>query len=161
MNYEAWQALQVCDALVSVRDWPLSRSLTFSAALAKVRFRRRQRDLRMAIGSAEYRPGVREKLDRVRSELDDWVQMEYDRQELDIEHFSAMYYGALGTPFRRSPTVAERSALLAAIGPVREQLARHYPDCAPRRRLHQLVNQAERSAQSWQVDTPSSSSITG
>lgn len=31
------------------------------------------RDLRTAIGSAEYRPGVREKLDRVRSELDDWV----------------------------------------------------------------------------------------
>ena len=33
----------------------------------------------MAIGSAEYRPGVRERLDRVRSELDDWVQEEYDR----------------------------------------------------------------------------------
>ena len=31
------------------------------------------RDLRMAIGNTEYRPGVREKLDRVRSELDDWV----------------------------------------------------------------------------------------
>jgi len=113
------------------------------------------RDLRTAIGSAEYRPGVREKLDRVRSELDDWVQVEYDRQELDMERFSAMYYGALGAPFKRRPTAAERSALLAAIGRVREQLARHYPDCAPRRRLDQLVDHAERSAQSWQVDTRS------
>ena len=34
----------------------------------------------MANGYAEYRPGVREKLDRVRSELDDWVQVEYDRK---------------------------------------------------------------------------------
>ena len=113
------------------------------------------RDLRTAIGSAEYRPGVREKLDRVRSELDDWVQVEYDRHELDMERFSAMYYGALDAPFKRRPTAAERSALLAAIGRVREQLARHYPDCAPRRRLDQLVDHAERSAQSWQVDTRS------
>jgi hypothetical protein len=58
------------------------------------------RDLRTAIGSAEYRPGVREKLDRVRSELDDWVQVEYDRQELDMERFSAMYYGALARAFQ-------------------------------------------------------------
>ncbi len=29
-------------------------------------------NLRMANGYAEYRPGVREKLGRVRSELDDW-----------------------------------------------------------------------------------------
>ncbi len=115
----------------------------------------------MAIGSAEYRPGVREKLDRVRSELDDWVQVEYDRQELDMERFSAMYYGALGAPFKQRPTAAERSALLAAIGRVREQLARHYPDCEPRRRLYQPIDRAERSAQIWPVDTGSNPSASG
>lgn len=113
------------------------------------------RALRMAIGSAEYRPGVREKLDRVRSELDDWVQVEYDRQELDMERFSEMYYGALGSPFKRRPTSAERSALLAAIERIREQLARHYLDCEPLRRLQRLVDHAEQSAQSWPVDTRS------
>lgn len=116
------------------------------------------RELRMAIGSAEYRPGVREKLDRVRSELDDWVQVEYDRDELDMERFSAMYYGTLGAAFRRRPTAAERSALVAAIGRVREQLARSYPDCEPLRRLIRLIDLAVRSAQSWPVDTGSSPS---
>lgn len=116
------------------------------------------RDLRMAIGSAEYRPGVRERLDRVRSELDDWVQVEYDRQELDMERFSEMYYGALGAAFRRRPTVAERAALLAAIGRVREKLARRYPDCEPLRRLIRLIDHAQRSAQSWPVETGSSPS---
>lgn len=116
------------------------------------------RDLRMAIGSAEYRPGVRERLDRVRSELDDWVQVEYDRQELDMERFSEMYYGALGAAFRRRPTVAERAALLAAIGRVREQVARRYPDCEPLRRLIRLIDHAQRSAQSWPVGTGSSPS---
>ena len=65
---------------------------------------------------------MRERLDRVRSELDDWVQEEYDRQELGMERFSAMYYGALGTPFARRPTFTERSALLAAIDRIREQV---------------------------------------
>lgn len=116
------------------------------------------RDLRMAIGSAEYRPGVRERLDRVRSELDDWVQVEYDRQELDMERFSEMYYGALGAAFRRRPTVAERAALLAAIGRIREQVARRYPDCEPLRRLIRLIDHAQRSAQSWPVETGSSPS---
>lgn len=107
------------------------------------------RDLRMAIGSAEYRPGVRERLDRVRSELDDWVQVEYDRGDLAMERFSAMYYGALGASFKRRPTCAEQEALMAAIGRVREQLTRHYPDCEPARRLHRLVDRAEHSAKNW------------
>jgi len=119
------------------------------------------RDLRMAIGSAEYRPGVRERLDRVRSELDDWVQVEYDRGELDMERFSAMYYGALGTPFKRRPTHVEQEALLAAIGRVREQLGKHYPDCEPVRRLHRLIDQAERSALSWPVASDSPPSVPG
>lgn len=109
------------------------------------------RDLRVAIGSSEYRPGVRESLDRVRSELDDWVQVEYDRQELDMERFSAMYYGALGAPYKRRPSAAERSELLAAIGRVRDRLAQHYPACEPRNRLHRLIDNAERSAQTWRI----------
>jgi hypothetical protein len=107
------------------------------------------RDLRMAIGSAGYRPGVRERLDRVRSELDDWVQVEYDPGDLAMERFSAMYYGALGASFKRRPTCAEQEALMAAIGRVREQLTRHYPDCEPARRLHRLIDRAEHSAKNW------------
>jgi hypothetical protein len=47
-----------------------------------------------------------------------------------------------GAPFTRRSTLAQRLALLAAIGQIRVHIARRYPDGGPLRRLHRLIERA-------------------
>jgi hypothetical protein len=108
-------------------------------------------ELREATGAAEYRVGVRERLERVRSELDDWVQIEYGADELDQERFSQMYYGERGTPLKRVPLAAETQALIERLARVRSLLSTSYPDCGPLRRLLKSLELAHRSAAAWRT----------
>jgi hypothetical protein len=105
--------------------------------------------LRFLIGAAERRAGVASRLERVRSELDDWVQVEYDSSELEPERFSAMYYGETGKPLRRQPIAAETNELVQRIEQVRELLTASYPDCRPLRAILKQLSLARGSAASW------------
>lgn len=105
--------------------------------------------LRFLIGAAEHRAGVASRLERVRCELDDWVQVEYDGSELEPERFSAMYYGEPSKPLRRQPIAAETNDLVQRIGQVRELLIASYPDCRPLRALLKQLTLARESAASW------------
>lgn len=105
--------------------------------------------LRFLIGAAEHRAGVASRLERVRCELDDWVQVEYDRRELEQERFSAMYYGETGGPLRRQPVAAETSELVIRIEQVRELLTASYPDCRPLRAILKQLSLARKSAAAW------------
>lgn len=105
--------------------------------------------LRFLIGAAEHRAGVASRLERVRCELDDWVQVEYDGRELEPDRFSAMYYGETGRPLRRQPTAAETNDLVQRIDQVRESLTASYPDCWPLRALLKQLSLARESAASW------------
>jgi hypothetical protein len=105
--------------------------------------------LRTTIGAAEHRAGVSSRLDRVRCELDNWVQVEYDGSELEPERFSAMYYGEPGRPLRRQPLATETNDLVQRIDEVRELLIASYPDCRPLRALLRQLSMARVSAASW------------
>lgn len=107
------------------------------------------RELRHSIGAAMHRGGVSSRLNRVRNELDDWVQVEYDRKELDMERFSNMYYGLEGAYLKRLPTAAEVQSLAASIEQVRNRLTLHYPMCPPLSKLLRQLDFAHKSALTW------------
>lgn len=92
-------------------------------------------ELRHLIGATARRVGARTRLERVRCDLDDWVQVEYDYAELDMERFSKMYYGKHGTTLGRTPLASEAARVTASIHHVRRLLTDHYPDSTPLRTL--------------------------
>jgi hypothetical protein len=75
-------------------------------------------------------PGLRarthQQVDRVRSDLDEWVQREYTATELSHEEFSELYYGESKPSLLSPEVIVERVIMLANT---------HYPDCAPRRSM--------------------------
>lgn len=107
--------------------------------------------LRFLIGAAQHRAGVASRLERVRCELDDWVQVEYDGRELEPERFSAMYYCETGMPLRRQPIAAETNDVVLRIEQVRELLTASYPDCPPLRALLKQLSLARASAAAWRT----------
>lgn len=74
-------------------------------------------------------------LNRVRSELDEWVQREFSRQELSDEVFSKLYYGEV----KPLPLPAPQ-----AVSRVADLLREHYPDVPPRRSAERLLASARR-----------------
>lgn len=129
-------------ALSGQRRRPRARmTLDFHEAVAA--------QLRLVIGATKHRPGISSRLERVRCELDDWVQVEYDGYELEPERFSAMYYGELGAPLRREPLASELTELIRRIDDVRMRLATSYPECRPLREVLRQVDLARRSAEGW------------
>ncbi len=66
-------------------------------------------------------------ISRIRSTLDDWLQMEYPGDEMTQEQFHNAYYGARNLPIKDPPNQA--AALLQAV----DLLEQGYLDCKPRR----------------------------
>lgn len=71
-------------------------------------------------------------LTRVWGELDEWVQREYTREEMDDATFFALYKRA---DILRSPTKANPPLALRCIDEIDGLINAHYPDCVPRRNL--------------------------
>lgn len=95
------------------------------------------------------RRGVCNRVDWVRSTLDEWVQREYDSNELPNEVFHALYYRAGHREWRKSITPIERDILSAKIAQVRSILNEHYPDCPPLRAMIRKLDLAEKSLNTW------------
>lgn len=104
--------------------------------------------LRLVIDAAKHRPGISSRRERVRCDLDDWVQVEYGGYELEPERSSAMY-GELGAPLRRKPLASELTELIRRIDDVRMRLANSYSDCRPLRDVLRQVDLARKSAEAW------------
>lgn len=78
------------------------------------------------------------RVQRVRSTLDDWIQMEYPSdKEMSAEQFHEAYYG-----HRDLPVVDGRGAQLAAIANVIDTLLVGYADCKARRDLLKQLGEA-------------------
>ncbi|AZO25809.1 hypothetical protein EJ070_19800 [Mesorhizobium sp. M1E.F.Ca.ET.045.02.1.1] len=77
------------------------------------------------------RAGVYKRIDAVRSELDDWVQCEHDRQAMSDAVFFDLYYGESSTGGK--PETGEQHVKNLRLA--QSMLAQHYPDCAPLRDL--------------------------
>ncbi|MCU6453057.1 DUF5623 domain-containing protein [Sphingomonas sp. A2-49] len=102
--------------------------------------------LKSVLVAAERRDGARTRVDRIRSELDEWVMREYTTQELDQKTFSDLYYHELdGGP---QPPI-DRQEMIGRLERAKAILAQHYPDCPP---LDAVIGQADRaiaSLASW------------
>jgi hypothetical protein len=88
------------------------------------------REAGLLLNSLLNAPGLRartyQQVDRVRSDLDEWVQREYTAAELSPEEFSELYY----RESQSSPLSAD-----AIVEGVIVLVKTHYPDCAPRRSM--------------------------
>lgn len=104
--------------------------------------------LKSVLVAAAKRDGARTRIDRMRSELDEWVQREYSHSELDQETFSDLYYHEDDLD---ASLPMSRDEMIRRIETARSILARHYPDCPP---LDEVKGQADRaiaSIRSWRV----------
>ena len=80
--------------------------------------------------------GVQNRLNGVRSELDEWVMREFPKLPQPI--FLSLYFEENATPLFRT----DREGHLGRLKLMNEILTSSYPDCAPLRSLLKLVDRA-------------------
>lgn len=95
------------------------------------------------------RKGVYNRVNSVRSELDEWVQREYNHAELSNEQFFDLYYRESKATFSRSLPEAERERHAESLVEARKLLDQHYPDCPPLRSLLKKIDAAVKSLRGW------------
>ena len=105
--------------------------------------------LKSVLVDSYYRKGVYNRVDAIRSELDEWTQREYNRTELSDEEFFDLYYHESGSSFARSLTAAQRERHFESLSRVKALLVEYYPDCAPLRALLKTADAAIKSLQAW------------
>lgn len=105
--------------------------------------------LKSVLVATYHRKGVYNRVNAIRSELDEWVQREYNGAELSNEQFFDLYYHESGSTFSRSLTEAERETHSESLAHVKKLLGEHYLDCPPLRSLLKKVDAAVKSLQSW------------
>ncbi len=104
--------------------------------------------LKAVLVAAERRDGTRTRVDRIRSELDEWVMREYTTAELDQETFSELYYHEHdGEP---QPPI-DRQQMISRLERAKTILLRHYPDCPPLDALIGRADKAIASLATWRV----------
>jgi hypothetical protein len=101
--------------------------------------------LKAVLASTHERKGVCNQVGRVRCELDEWIQREYNRAGLSDVEFHEMYYGDEGRPESLPPTDQERGHHIERLDEVASLLERYYPDCVPRRHLIRSLRAAQKS----------------
>lgn len=105
--------------------------------------------LKSVLVDTYHRKGVYNRVNAIRSELDEWTQREYNRAELPNEQFFDLYYRESDSTFARSLTEAERERHAESLARVKRLLGEHYPDCPPLRSLLKKMDVAVKSLQSW------------
>jgi hypothetical protein len=105
--------------------------------------------LKEVISGCEFRAGVKNRLESIRHDLDDWVQCEYKVSELPSDEFFDLYYHEKSQPLRRSIPVEDRDRYLTMLQEAYEILNDQYPDCSPLQRLLGKLDAAKRSLQVW------------
>jgi hypothetical protein len=105
--------------------------------------------LKSVLVETYHRKGVYNRVNAIRSELDEWVQREYNDAELSNKQFFELYYRESGSTFKRSLSNAERERHTESLTEVKRLLYVHYPDCPPLRSLLKKIDVAVKSLQSW------------
>jgi hypothetical protein len=106
--------------------------------------------LKSVLVESYHRKGVHNRVDAIRSELDEWTQREYNYAELPNEQFFDLYYREeLPKIYRRSLPREERERHVESLAQVKRMLSEHYPDCAPLRAMLKRADAAISSLQSW------------
>ncbi|KVN38427.1 hypothetical protein WT11_05850 [Burkholderia stagnalis] len=105
--------------------------------------------LKSVLMDTYHRKGVYNRINAIRSELDEWTQREYNRAELPNEQFFDLYYHESGSTFSRVLAETERERHVQSLTQAKKLLGEHYPDCPPLRVLLKKVDAAVKSLQDW------------
>ncbi len=103
--------------------------------------------LKSVIYDMRGRKSVYNPLNGVRSDLDDWVQCEYGREELSNEVFFDLYYHEDEAPQTELTGAARLAHHASTLVEAKQILARHYPDCAPLRSMFKAIDKATTALQ--------------
>ncbi|TGG92477.1 hypothetical protein E4656_13465 [Natronospirillum operosum] len=105
--------------------------------------------LKSVLKDTYHRKGVYNRVNAIRSELDDWAQLEYNHDELPNEQFFDLYYHESGSTFSRALPEADRERHVQSLAHATELLKEHHPDCPPLRSLLKKVDAAVKSLRDW------------
>jgi hypothetical protein len=105
--------------------------------------------LKSVLVVSHHRKGVYNRVNGIRSELDEWTQREYNHAELPSEQFFDLYYHESGSSFARTLSPDERTLHVGSLEQVKQILARHYPDSPPLRALMKKLDASIGSMQTW------------
>lgn len=105
--------------------------------------------LKSVLLASYHRKGVYNRVNKVRSELDEWTQREYNRAELPSEQFFDLYYHESDSSFARTISSDERALHAGSLDRVKRMLAQHYPNSPPLRALMKKLDAAIGSMQTW------------
>lgn len=109
--------------------------------------------LKEVLIATHYRKSVYNRVDSVRSDLDEWTMREYDRSALPDEEFFDLYYHESGDSPRKSSTESVEHCI-ANLQRTKELILMHYPDCAPLRRLLKLLDESDKGLWTWASVVP-------
>ncbi len=97
------------------------------------------RMIKAALRSSERPYGVYQRMNALRSTLEDWMALEIGRGQLDGPEFFDVYYHEDDEDPALAEASRSRAGLVGVLESLRVKLARAYPDCAPlRRELHKI-----------------------
>lgn len=96
-----------------------------------------------------HRKGVENKLNEVRSELDEWVQREYDDSELSLVQLNDLYYCHIDRTYPKHLGAEEIVEKTACLLKAKSILSENYPDCRPLLKVLEKLDKANRSLLSW------------
>lgn len=105
--------------------------------------------LKSVLAVSYNRKGVYNRINSVRSELDEWTQREYNHDELPNELFFDLYYHESSVTVPRTLPNVEREHHIGNMERVKKILRGQYPDCPPLRALVKKVDSAIKSMQTW------------
>lgn len=105
--------------------------------------------LKSVLRDTYHRKGVYNRINAIRSELDEWIQREYNAVELPNEQFLDLYYRDSGSTFSKVIAEADRERHVQSLAYAKKLLSEHYPDCPPLRSLLTKVDAAVQSLRTW------------
>lgn len=105
--------------------------------------------LKSVLAATYHRKGVYNRVNTVRSDLDEWTQREYNHDELPNEQFFNLYYHETISTIARSLPEKERDAHIKTLQVAQKILIKHYPDCQPLRFILKQLDAAIGSLQTW------------
>lgn len=105
--------------------------------------------LKSVLAASYNRKGVYNRVNGIRSELDEWTQREYSYDELPNEQFFELYYHESGSSFAHTVSLDERTLHVGSLEQVKQILTQHYPDSPPLRALMKKVDASIGSMQTW------------
>lgn len=105
--------------------------------------------LKSVLVASHHRKGVYNRVNGIRSELDEWTQREYNHAELPSEQFFDLYYHESGSSFARTLSPDERALHVGNLEQVKQILDLHYPDSPPLRALMKKLDASIGSMQTW------------